>query len=95
MAVIEVERIGMSAFLQRAEIMVDGSRRAMLRAGEPVVIEVPPGPHVVKARVGASQSAPMTITVAGGDSVRLTLDVTTVVDGLAGGHWHLEIGRSS
>ena len=69
----------MASTFHRVEIRVDGVEAARLAAGEVAHLEVGPGPHRLRARVGPTESNELRFT-AGDEPLAVLVDSDTVLD---------------
>jgi hypothetical protein len=76
---------------QRFEMLIDGKPNAPIGLGETIVIDLPPGPHLAKARLADAGSQPVVVGTAPGQTHRLAvgtnvglgrLMITTMILGL-------------
>ncbi len=58
---------------KRLEVLIDGNPKAQIGLGEALVMDLPPGPHQVSARLASAGSQPVLVETASGEAHRLAV----------------------
>jgi hypothetical protein len=58
---------------ERFDVLIDGNPDAPIDLGETIVIELPPGPHLVSTRFASAGSQPIRVEAAPGEPRRLAV----------------------